>query len=300
MESEDSESETLESRVDCEAGVSGCLASSLLEEGHWESQAGGRIRSFESVCREEESLQIVILISGTQLILIPPTSLFFLSFWIWSEHVLNMALACSSFLGLLHSCHLFEESFLRRMRSMRTDPGSNSRISLAFSGGGVRAAFVATGVLWRLAECGRLKDVDYISGVSGGTYAATAFASHVVAEEPPSGNVDHWYLQVVAKLIARMQNNTPYLCRDLWQDVPAESQIGSGVCPRICDIFQLLVVALGTVLRAPVAVTVLLILPLVEVIECLNITELVVFVFAFVFQWHTRPLQHLYEFLPWP
>ena len=49
---------------------------------------------------------------------------------------------------------------------------------------------------------GRLKDVDYISGVSGGTYAATAFASHLVAlRAPDSGEpVDCWYRRAVAKM----------------------------------------------------------------------------------------------------
>jgi len=46
-----------------------------------------------------------------------------------------------------------------------------------------------------------LKDVDYISGVSGGTYAATAFASHLVALKAPEGeNLDRWYRRVVAKM----------------------------------------------------------------------------------------------------
>lgn len=46
-----------------------------------------------------------------------------------------------------------------------------------------------------------MKDVDYISGVSGGTYAATAFASHVVAAGSPAGeNLDRWYLQIMARM----------------------------------------------------------------------------------------------------
>lgn len=46
-----------------------------------------------------------------------------------------------------------------------------------------------------------MKDVDYISGVSGGTYAATAFASHVVAAGSPGGeNLDRWYLQIMARM----------------------------------------------------------------------------------------------------
>ena len=53
--------------------------------------------------------------------------------------------------------------------------------------------------------CGRLKDVDYISGVSGGTYAATAFASHVVAAGKPAAGeeLDGWYLRIVARMKLR-------------------------------------------------------------------------------------------------
>ena len=46
--------------------------------------------------------------------------------------------------------------------------------------------------------------MDYISGVSGGTYAATAFASHVLAETsslgagPPA--LDDFYRRAVAKM----------------------------------------------------------------------------------------------------
>lgn len=183
----------------------------------------------------------------------------------------------------LRAIRKHEELFLRKIHSLRPRPTADSspspsppsrpsrpRLALAFSGGGVRAAFVATGVLWRLAASGRLKDVDYISGVSGGTYAATAFASHLVALKAPEGeNLDRWYRRVVAKMISRMQNNTPYLSRDLCHQVPRQSQRGSGALPRCCDVPQLFLVVLGTVLRAPLGFTALLILPLVEVIEVL-------------------------------
>ena len=47
-----------------------------------------------------------------------------------------------------------------------------------------------------------MKDVDYISGVSGGTYAATAFASHLVALQAPQRgeSLDVWYRRAVAKM----------------------------------------------------------------------------------------------------
>ena len=44
---------------------------------------------------------------------------------------------------------------------------------LAFSGGGIRSAALCSGVLRRLLQ--RSVQVDYVSCVSGGNYAATAY-----------------------------------------------------------------------------------------------------------------------------
>jgi hypothetical protein len=44
------------------------------------------------------------------------------------------------------------------------------RIGVAYSGGGVRSASIALGVTQRLAKVGILRQVHYISGISGGTY----------------------------------------------------------------------------------------------------------------------------------
>jgi hypothetical protein len=44
------------------------------------------------------------------------------------------------------------------------------RLGIAFSGGGVRSASIALGVTQRLARAGILRQVHYISGISGGTY----------------------------------------------------------------------------------------------------------------------------------
>ena len=45
------------------------------------------------------------------------------------------------------------------------------RLGIAFSGGGIRSACVAIGVMQRLAQAGILKQVHYLSAISGGTYA---------------------------------------------------------------------------------------------------------------------------------
>ena len=41
------------------------------------------------------------------------------------------------------------------------------RVAIAFSGGGVRAASFASGLLWALAEKGVMKHVSHLSAVSG-------------------------------------------------------------------------------------------------------------------------------------
>jgi thiosulfate reductase cytochrome b subunit len=45
------------------------------------------------------------------------------------------------------------------------------RLGIAFSGGGVRSACIAIGVMQRLAQAGILKQAHYLSAISGGTYA---------------------------------------------------------------------------------------------------------------------------------
>ena len=51
--------------------------------------------------------------------------------------------------------------------------------SIAFSGGGIRAAAFDCGLLWRLAESGICKDIEYLSCVSGGSFTGTSFLSHL-------------------------------------------------------------------------------------------------------------------------
>jgi NTE family protein len=47
---------------------------------------------------------------------------------------------------------------------------------LALSGGGIRATLFHLGALWRINELGRLREIDRISGVSGGSIAAGLLA----------------------------------------------------------------------------------------------------------------------------
>jgi len=61
----------------------------------------------------------------------------------------------------------------------RTRPGTrlpDKTVGLAFSGGGIRSATFHLGVLQALAEYGLLKQVDYLSTVSGGGYIGSWLA----------------------------------------------------------------------------------------------------------------------------
>ena len=54
--------------------------------------------------------------------------------------------------------------------------------ALTFSGGGIRAASQGIGSLRFLQEKGLLHAVQYLSGVSGGTYSGTGYVSHILAQ----------------------------------------------------------------------------------------------------------------------
>ncbi|CAE8722213.1 unnamed protein product [Polarella glacialis] len=104
--------------------------------------------------------------------------------------------------------------------------------SVALSGGGIRAAAFQCGVLWRLAACGRLKDLEHLSVVSGGSYVGTAFLTFLQASlsglpadafqmpttttttpATTTAEVDSLYLQVMWRLVQRMQSNAGFLVR---------------------------------------------------------------------------------------
>lgn len=130
---------------------------------------------------------------------------------------------------------------------------AGQRFSLAFSGGGIRAAAFQAGVLWRLAKENRLKDVDHLAAVSGGAYVTSAFASHCLAaereateavargEEPE--DLDSFYRRVVAKMVCRMQSNAGNFVRDSCSH-PGYKEEGAGLLPRFCD-YPILCFVLG-------------------------------------------------------
>lgn len=161
-----------------------------------------------------------------------------------------------------------ETEHINHLRDRRSYDGhGNERFSLAFSGGGIRAAAFQAGVLWRLAQEDRLKDVDYLTAVSGGGYIAAAFASHCAAEGiPEPGEVKEWYMSVVAKTLKRMQVNAGDFVRDCWQN-PCYSEYSAGMLPRIFDLPILLAVLFVTLMVHPLVFVVCFVVPFTIVVD---------------------------------
>lgn len=163
-----------------------------------------------------------------------------------------------------------------RMRSNGV-PETPLRFSVAFSGGGMRAAAFQSGVLWRLAQTGQIKNVEYLSAVSGGAYIASAFASHAQRFEREDGldgrNVDECYRTIVARTILQMQENAGNFVRDpfsvsLRQAACPSGRLGPGLgCPKLLDLPVLIGTLLVTLSSFPLICLLFILIPTVEFIE---------------------------------
>ncbi|MFN9036810.1 MAG: patatin-like phospholipase family protein, partial [Planctomyces sp.] len=60
-------------------------------------------------------------------------------------------------------------------------------VGLAISGGGIRSATFSLGVIQALAHHGILKQVDFLSTVSGGGYAGCFLSTYLDSDEPGVG-----------------------------------------------------------------------------------------------------------------
>ena len=84
--------------------------------------------------------------------------------------------------------HRHEKAAIVTRRLPAQDADQNSEITnltgLAISGGGIRSATFALGVLQRLAQQGLLREVDYLSTVSGGGYVGSFLSSYL--NSPPA------------------------------------------------------------------------------------------------------------------
>lgn len=72
----------------------------------------------------------------------------------------------------------------KRRQAAGLEPNSRNPIGLAVSGGGIRCSTFALGVLQRLAQQGLLREVDFLSTVSGGGYIGSFLSSYL--NSPPT------------------------------------------------------------------------------------------------------------------
>lgn len=151
-------------------------------------------------------------------------------------------------------------------------PAEQSRgledFAVAFGGGGVRSGAFCTGVLWALAEQNRLRHVTHLSSVSGGSIAASGFASFLVKahrEGAQESNPEQRYREVVADFIERSQRNAGYLVsfNNLWK-APEDN---SSASPRIWDLPLMFLVVLGVLVAAPAVFCVFYVVPVTLLIE---------------------------------
>mmetsp|Transcript_1271 Transcript_1271/g.1714 ORF Transcript_1271/g.1714 Transcript_1271/m.1714 type:complete len:983 (+) Transcript_1271:43-2991(+) len=170
--------------------------------------------------------------------------------------------------------HRQEEAHIDWQKRVQASDGTTTKVprgqkfALAFSGGGIRAAAFQAGVLWRLAQMGRLKDVEILTAVSGGGYIAAAYLSHLAhAQKPqPGEDIDDWYRQVVAETIVTMQANQGGFVRDTGKDPDLLGGCWSCIRTRKCDCLFLIVTTIFTMLVNPMLFLVFTV-PFVESIE---------------------------------
>lgn len=75
----------------------------------------------------------------------------------------------------------------RRKQEVPTASGQDA-VGLAFSGGGIRSATFCLGVAQVLAEKDMLKEVDFLSTVSGGGYTGSFLTQEIGGRTPPEGS----------------------------------------------------------------------------------------------------------------
>src|SRR5882672_7045423 len=67
-----------------------------------------------------------------------------------------------------------EKAYIKQYRTNTGREASDPVLGLALSGGGIRSASIALGVMQALAAAGKLQKFDYLSTVSGGGYVGSA------------------------------------------------------------------------------------------------------------------------------
>ena len=85
----------------------------------------------------------------------------------------------------INATELAEVKARRKQWRIKTDDGADA-IGLALSGGGIRSATFCLGVVQVLAQRDLLKDVDFLSTVSGGGYAGSFLTTRLGSGQPHS------------------------------------------------------------------------------------------------------------------
>ena len=128
----------------------------------------------------------------------------------------------------------------RTKYGIKTDPKRDA-VGLALSGGGIRSAVFCLGVVQVLAEKNFLKDVDFLSTVSGGGYAGSFVTSRI-----GSGNAT--YADIAdphgpdTNVIAFVRQHAKYLAANLWQRWGMVTASLAGLLLNWCAPFFLLAV----------------------------------------------------------
>jgi predicted acylesterase/phospholipase RssA len=105
-----------------------------------------------------------------------------------------------------------------RLRPVRNKALDEHHVGLAFSGGGVRSATFAVGILQGLASLGLLKRADYLSTVSGGGYAGGWLAAWLKRE----GSVTNVEKQLSISRVAQAEANRQIVAKKFVADEEPE------------------------------------------------------------------------------
>ncbi len=116
---------------------------------------------------------------------------------------------------------------------LTTAPGE--KVALCFSGGGIRSGSFQMGVLRALEENNVLREVDYLSTVSGGGYTGSAFMTHMTANNGDRG-------KSIDQLELKMRANANYLFTTFASSVYFIAAVLFGALHNILFLFALAVV----------------------------------------------------------
>lgn len=125
----------------------------------------------------------------------------------------------------------FEAILQQELKLIQQKPGKkekkcNNLVGISMSGGGIRAGYFGLGVIQALVESNRLKEIDYMSTVSGGGYTGSSLTwflhLHKEKKEHPLFNDAHSFnTQFNNNLNFIRQHASPFLAGTSWMSAIA-------------------------------------------------------------------------------